>query len=400
MARAPRVHAVLTFLVSELLAGRAESINEQRISEGAFGSSGSYNSSENNLVRVTVGNLRSRLEEFYGAEGAREPWIFEIPKGRYVPAVRPRDAPVETARATPAVANPPPAIEARGRGWRGMAVPVVVILAASNILFACLLLVRRDATKPPPKGLLPLLFRGRTTPVTVVVTDEHLMAVRGIFGKTVLLPSYIDRSYAAPTQSSSPVEDRVQNFVRLREATSTMSATVAVSLQAAFEPFGVRVRHPAEISTPDFEHDSIILLGGPWVNPWVQLFEDSLDFRTFAPPGGAPSEIHVAHVKPGERAVYAAGTKNGIEVSYLRVAVQPNLSRKGKVILIGGIKGASQEAGCNFLLDPARVDEILQRFGVSDVAHLPPFELLFEVRGVARTPLDLRIVAARPYGAR
>lgn len=398
MSRAPRVHAVLKFLVGEILSGRADTVNELRIGEGAFGRPGSYNPAEDNIVRVTVGHLRTRLEEFYRAEGQQESWVLEIPKGRYVPMVRQRDLPVERPEiATVAVQiEQLPQAPTQSRAQRRWLIPVGI--AALAVLFAVptyqVLGNRVNPSAPRARGLLQLLFQGRTTPVTVVVTDENLMAYRRLFGKTVLLSSYISRDYATAEPKNAETQ-RAMEFVSLRHATSTASATVAVALQAALQPYGVNVRHPAEVSTPDFGNDSVILLGGPFVNPWVQLFEDKLDFRTYVPPDGAMSEIHNAHPQAGESGVYAAHTENGIEVSYLRVALQPNLTGRGRVVLIGGIRGASQEAGCNLLLDPAWTDQILKRFAAPNVAQLPPFELLLEVRGVSHTPLDVRIVAHR-----
>ena len=397
MSRAPRVHAVLKFLVTELLSGRADTINELRIGEGSFGRPGSYNPAEDNIVRVTVGHLRARLDEYYRGEGQQESWVLEIPKGRYVPVVRAREVPAETA--PPATEPAPAAAPPAGQSRRPWILALGLLVPALAVVFSIYRLVGHHEAAPAPllasdaKGLIPLLFQSRTSPVTVVVTDENLYAYRRLFGKTVPLSSYIGLAYTN-SEPNDPDTARQMEFVRLRHATSTASATVAVALQAAL-PHGVRVRHPAEVSTPDFENDSAILLGGPFVNPWVQLFEDKLDFRTHAPPDRAFSEIHVAQPRAGERAVYAAHYENGIEVSYLRVAVQPNLTGRARVVLIGGIRGASQEAGCNLLLDPAKTAEILKTVGATDVAHLPPFELLLEVRGVSHTPLDLRIVAHR-----
>ena len=103
---------------------------------------------------------------------------------------------------------------------------------------------------------------------------------------------------------------------------------------------------------------------GESVGSAVRRQVDRLDFQTYPPPAEAMSEIHDAHPAPGEQAVYGAHTENGMEVSYLSVAEQPNLPGRGRVVLIGGILGASQEAGFNLLTEPARLDEVLGRFGV------------------------------------
>ncbi len=410
--RAPRVHAVLKFLVEELLAGRAEAVNEQRIGECVLGRPPGFNPAEDNIVRVTVGNLRARLEEYYRTEGRNDLWVLDIPKGRYVPAVHLRDGnPHEPVRGDSkdagfagqhlAGAETGRPLPSRGPDWKtrraGVILAVAIALLITNAVLAYWLF--RTARSPQaagPRGLLPQLFRGRSAPLTVVVTDENLYAYRLAYRKLARLDAYLNRSHTEPAEGLTPVERGALAFARSRHATSAASAAVAARLQSALAPSGVQVRHPSEISMQDIENDSVVLLGGPWVNPWVQLFESRLDFRTVVPENAGLSEIRVAQPAAGEQAVYAAHTDGASEVSYLRVAVQPNHSGKGRVVLIGGIRSASQEAGCEFLLDPARVPELLRRFNSPDVAHLPPFELLLEVRGVARTPVDLKIVASRP----
>lgn len=90
MYRAPRLRSVLQFIIASLLEGRAEDVNEQTIGEAVFGRPPGYNPAEDNIVRVSIRHLRIRLDHFYAEEGKDEPWILEIPKGRYTPVLRPR----------------------------------------------------------------------------------------------------------------------------------------------------------------------------------------------------------------------------------------------------------------------------------------------------------------------
>jgi hypothetical protein len=216
-----------------------------------------------------------------------------------------------------------------------------------------------------------------------------------ITGKTVTLEEYLNRSYLEPPKDASPMVIRFWSLFGPRSRTITESVAAAVKLEAALSPYGVTVRHPSEMNAPFFENDSVILFGGPYTNPWMQLFEDRLNFRTVVVPDSALSEIQNLHPMPGEAPLYVANSRNGLIVSYMRTAVLPNLGGSGHVVVIGGTRGASTEAGCSFLTRPESLAEILKRFGVSGISQLPPFELLLELKAFSRSPLNIRIVADR-----
>jgi hypothetical protein len=248
----------------------------------------------------------------------------------------------------------------------------------------------------PDKTFIAALFAGRTTPVTVVVQDTALQNYRFVVGKTVPLASYLTRRYVEAPEGASGLQDRLwSQFGKSAALTNTESVAAAVKLAGALTPYGITVRHPSEMSTPSFETESVILLGGPYVNPWVQLFEGRLNFRTLATPGSVVSELQNMNPRGGEPELYLAHSENGVQVSYLRVAVLPNLAGTGHVVLLGGVSGGTMEAACSFLSRPGSLDEILNRFHVAAISKLPPFELLIEIHAFSRTSLNMKIVADR-----
>ena len=83
----PRLRALLSFMIEAYLDGRADDMSEQAIGQAVFKRSAGYSAGDDNIVRVTVRHLRSRLAEFYSGEGRGEEHIFVIPKGKYVPGL-------------------------------------------------------------------------------------------------------------------------------------------------------------------------------------------------------------------------------------------------------------------------------------------------------------------------
>ena len=71
-ASSPRLRAVLQYLLRSLEAGTSEAITEQSIGQTVFGRTEGYNAAEDNIVRVTLRHLRTRLEKYYQSEGQNE----------------------------------------------------------------------------------------------------------------------------------------------------------------------------------------------------------------------------------------------------------------------------------------------------------------------------------------
>ena len=103
-SRAGRLVRFLRFIVDETLAGRGRQIKEYSIAIGVFGRASSYDPQVDSLVRVQASLLRTRLSEYYSAEGRAETIRIEIPKGGYEPVIRRSAAP--TAVMKPSLRTP------------------------------------------------------------------------------------------------------------------------------------------------------------------------------------------------------------------------------------------------------------------------------------------------------
>ncbi len=84
-ARAPRLHDILLYICQRAIADPATSIKEYDIGCHALGRRPSFNPNEDNIVRVQIGHLRKKLDEYYSTDGKDETTRISIPKGTYVP---------------------------------------------------------------------------------------------------------------------------------------------------------------------------------------------------------------------------------------------------------------------------------------------------------------------------
>src|SRR3954453_508809 len=87
-ARNDRLTGFLRFVVNQELSGRGDDLKESVIGVEYFGRPPDYDVRQDSVVRNEAGKLRSRLAEYYAAEGAADGLIIDLPKGAYKPAFR------------------------------------------------------------------------------------------------------------------------------------------------------------------------------------------------------------------------------------------------------------------------------------------------------------------------
>ena len=142
-SRNDRLSRFLRFVVEQHLAGRDDELKESVIAVEVLGRSPDHDPKQDSIVRTEAARLRVRLSEYYLGDGKDDPLVIELPKGGYVPALRPGvagRAPVPQDRSSP-----------RRWIWAAAAVAFVVVLLA-----AAWWRLRRQ-NEPIPIAVLPLI---------------------------------------------------------------------------------------------------------------------------------------------------------------------------------------------------------------------------------------------------
>ena len=83
----PRRADLLCYLVERTLTGRHGELVEYAIALDVFGRPHSFDPRLDSTVRSEMSRLRRVLAQYYGGDGAAEPWRFEFPNRGYVPAI-------------------------------------------------------------------------------------------------------------------------------------------------------------------------------------------------------------------------------------------------------------------------------------------------------------------------
>jgi len=102
---ADRLKHFLTFVATEVLQGKGDSLKEYVVGVQVFGREAGFDPRTDPVVRVQARRLRARLDRYYRDEGQHDDIVVSLPKGGYAPAFS-RRAGASTARpVTPAPAH-------------------------------------------------------------------------------------------------------------------------------------------------------------------------------------------------------------------------------------------------------------------------------------------------------
>jgi hypothetical protein len=402
-SKSARLRELLRHISVNLLEGHSAEVTEFEIGRRVFGRSDDYVPAEDGVVRGAARQLRLKLKEYFESEGRSESWTVDIPKGGYVPVFSRR--PAEPAAGPAPVPATPPLEKTKSRSGQ-----VLWLLTAALVLNVALLGLNlwlwsghSPVTPNPEPSLVSTLLNHSKRPVTVVVSDFSMPLLRGLFHpRDYTLNNYATWDYGqlTPPPGQSPQLASIAGVLRTHRITRLGDLNIVLAIQRATASGGsIVVRHARDINARGFLEGDAILLGNDYSTPWVGLFEDHLNFPHVRLDRG----IGFANRKPrpGEQQEYLvqkAYEEQGL--GYGRLALVPNLSGKGSVLLISGLNMVTMESAGDVAVNPQSVPELLRTLGAASLEDLPYFELILESGAVDNTPKRARILAARILGPR
>jgi hypothetical protein len=80
-----RYPTFLRFVVEQTLAGKTEGLKERTLGVDVFARPSHYDTNEDPIVRVTAGEIRKRIAQYYQEPGHEEELRIDLPLGSYVP---------------------------------------------------------------------------------------------------------------------------------------------------------------------------------------------------------------------------------------------------------------------------------------------------------------------------
>jgi hypothetical protein len=403
LKRAARAREFLFYVGSKSLKEGCTEIHEQEIGHAVFGRDPDYETSLDNIVRVSATDLRKRIDGYFANEGADEPLIFEIPRGSYTPVFRwrPEEDPRKAPDGVPeTAARPAPVPYYRQLPFLIPAV-VSILLAAG-----CALLWRQNRALARPHnawGGKPALaelwprFLNSSRPTDVILADDSYDLVENIAGQSFSLNDYLNRSYMEKIEASHLSPDRKADLRLIIERShGGIGDFNAAQRVWALDPVSPRLHllFARDYSADLIKRDNVVLIGGQEANPWVTLFTTQLNFTILYNAAEDRSYVKNANPRQGEQAIYPVIFRPDGIVGYGVVAYLPNPSHTADALIIAGTDSQTTDAAAEFVTSESRLQQLFKKFPSNE---LPYFEVLLKTSRLSGTPLTEQIVTYRNH---
>jgi hypothetical protein len=339
------------------------------------------------------------LEQYFNADGLTEPVILEIPKGKYTPIFRERDA-SDVGEAASSLLQVEAKLAVYRRAVALLGVCALLLAAYAIWSTATLRSVRR--TLPPvlqENSALNALWSQLLAPTShmdIIVTDSSLDLIEKLEGRQIGLVEYLNPNQwmVDAKLKSDPALNLFSQWTARQGLTSMASVrTVYRIAQLTQGDQGrISILRPRDFNMTQMKSDNVILLGSTRANPWQYLIDSQLHFQF-----GWDQKLSCNYFEnfdpvPGAQ-VFDRCAPN---VSYVRIAFVPNLTGSGNVLSIEGTDSEGTEGGGEFLADEASVEKLLALAGGGHGGgRIPPFEALLEGSRVGGQTSHLSIIAFR-----
>ena len=392
--RSERLRSFLEFVTTRALNDPDAEVHEQEIGHQVFERRSDYDTASDNIVRVTASQIRKKLEDYFVAEGASEPILLEIPRGRYTPLFSERN---------PLSVTVLPVVDGAqtGRASRKEVLILRSALAATTcllVLCAGWLIHQRRTDDPEIKtpaltALWSNLF-STSRPTNVVVSDSSFSLYQDLLGHQMSLADYIAAHGrdVDPSLASNPALSRFARLTFGRALTSkaSISAVYRIAELKNRDASGLTIVRPNDFNMDGMKFANVVLLGSPRANPWVELIERELQFRYAYDAATQHSAFRNQDAKGGQTVNFLTDSKT----SYCRIAYLPNLSGNGNILNIAGTETEGTEGGAEYVTSERTLEQLRQRLGVKS-GPFPYFEVLLRSDRVGGATPQLSIVAAR-----
>ena len=410
--RAPRLQRFLSYITDCYFQNRLDEITEQQIGVHVFDKSCTYNPGDDNSVRSYARTLRKRLEAYFANEGFAEPIILEVPRGKYVPLftlrneIGPGLAPVpEDEYTIPeqiglgiTTADIPArnGVQSRSRlmsGTMWFAILVFCVCVTAAVAFRMGRKIAVVNNLPAEHAFWSAFTGSRKT--VIVPSDTGLTVVLGLTKRQISIPDYVTGKYILPVKNQQPLPEGWAN-TNVHRYTDLMDLRVINALTHMPELAGDQtgIRYARDLRSDELKEGNVILIGGVNANPWVQLFDQKLNFTLDFVSEERSFIIRNRTPLPGEPSNFSYGPENWSQISYGLIALRPNLTGSGSVLIIEGVAAAGLQGAAEYLMSEAHMASLMPQ--ITDArGNLRPFEILFRTNNVGASATKTEVVGLR-----
>jgi hypothetical protein len=412
LRRSPALRAFLLYITERVNSGRAEELKEQSIGAEVLGRKPNYDPADDNIVRVRAHELRGRLARYFASEGIQEPVVITIPKGGYAPEFVHREAfLLDSSENAPKA--PEGSYGARINHWRfwSLATVLTLLLATSSyLLITTAFKNRSQSTTLKPSGALPELwmqfFAKPNGILTIIYSDSGIALWQRLNNKDLSLGEYLSRKYL------DGHDNELLEIVSQRTS-SPADLNTSLRIQGVAAELGgeVSAQFARNVNAELLQHRNLVLIGSRRSNPWVEIYEPSMNFQLRIDPKTQSPAFFNRSPQPSEFRTYGipdlretSKTANGQFIkeaeekefeSYGVVALLKGCGSNQAVLLLEGLNMQATQAAGDLVTDPQQLDMLLRSIGHKAGTSVAPFEALFQVTSLPGGYDNPKVIAYR-----
>jgi hypothetical protein len=387
--KSSRLPALLRYLARCTILGDRNGLTEQSIGKAVFHKGKDYEPTEDSSVRVYIRQLRIRLHEFYRESGQSEIMIVDVPKGGY------------SLSFTPSL----PQTEAKTSSWSLPArsniilLSIIILLTTLSMVLAIgwyrAAISQRRVDVPWPIDQ----FVGEKRQAKVVLADAGYI-LRMLGDKKIPLDQYIDRSFVQQVMPKdvSRNEEHLFHYLSMSRITSMADvyAVSALTQLAGSYAQSLSFRSGRDLNANDLNGGNLIFIGASTSNPWVQVFEDSLNFQIVEDIGSSNYILNRAPLA-GEQTRYSNSAVTGTSgEDYATIALLANPKGDGKILLVQGVRMEGTKSAIYMLFNKELRSRLQEKITAANRGNIPAsFEVLLHARSVSGEPVSIDCLSVR-----
>lgn len=387
---AESLRRLLSYLGEAYLQGNGRNLKEYTIGRDVMGKPEDYDPRVDASVRVQIGKLRQRLEQYYRSEAMESAWEIRLPKGHFALALE--------ERVRPAPGLPADPMEARnGSSWKAAAIVLAV---------ACVVLA----------GWAAWTWRSTQTPA--VPGNVWTPAMREFWSP------YVDSGRPAMVVLGSPLFVRfhhyyfrnpwvnewseVQRTIPLAEMEKLLQSPTPASETHRWTPFGeamaafrlarilgplkenLELKRSTALAWEDVRSNNMIFLGPPKFNPQVHDLPVDQDF--VIEQGGVTNRRPSAR-ELGQYKRTSPAEVDEIPEDYVVITRVRGVEGWGEVLVLASSSTEGTWAAADYVTRGQHVADMLARLKAANNGVVPDaYQILLKCSFKSQVPIGVEYV--------
>ncbi len=336
-----RYPAMLKYVVSAAIDGRTSDLKERTLGVEVFGRDPDYDTNADPVVRISAGEVRKRIAQFYHQNGHGAKLEIELPVGSYVPEFLLREPEVHEAQTGHDVEKPVSTEDQPHKSSRRYLIAALAAIVVLAVAAAFGNYAYHKATLARSTDIDRLW-------APIIKSSDPVLVVVG---------TGLSANQMSPELTETTFFDRITGpYHRVSVATATTLADVAGVLRqhgTAFE-----IKEDNETSLTDM-HSRTLLLIGATNNSWTMRLVSPLRFRFLPGPNAQVQDTR--NLQNTDWSVDFLKPYASISTDYAIVARYRDPTTEGTVMVVAGLGPFGTQAAGAFVASPQYLEQIARQ---------------------------------------